>query len=230
MQNEKDFEKTEEKHTIKEKGEKILKKIQKKATAALVCIAVLFLVGGISYLSGRAAQKKQAELEEAKKMQMIDEHFISGKLEDMSELTTQKLSYSGVIEVTDGSIPYITQKGFLMTYTAKIRAGIDLSRATVKCGTNAIVITLPSAEIQSIDISPESIEFHAEKKALFNWSQNEDVTQALSLAQEDVEQKGDIGELLEQANDNARAIVTTLLEGIDDDRTIEVNINQDTVQ
>ena len=62
MQNEKDFEKTEEKHTIKEKGEKILKKIQKKATAALVCIAVLFLVGGISYLSGRAAQKVAEKL------------------------------------------------------------------------------------------------------------------------------------------------------------------------
>lgn len=34
--------------------------------------------------------------------------------------------YNGLIHYSDGSIPFLTQKAFNMTYRAEVRAGVDL--------------------------------------------------------------------------------------------------------
>ena len=80
----------------------------------------------------------------------VDIAFVSSKLEDAAELTTQKLYYSGLVTVKEGSIPFITQKGFSMTYTAVVTAGIkDLSQAkiTVDDAAKAVNVVLPASEI-----------------------------------------------------------------------------------
>ena len=138
--------------------------------------------------------------------------FINGKLEAVSELTTAKLTYTGLIKYSEGSIPFLTQNSFSMIYTATVRAGIDLSKAVVEITEEEVVIMLPACEIQSVDIDEESIEFYDEKWALFNRSTKEDVIDMVSAAKEDVTKKADIESLLESASLQTEALVKGLLE------------------
>ena len=103
----------------------------------------------------------------------VDIAFVSSKMEDAAELTTQKLYYSGLVTVKEGSIPFITQKGFSMTYTAVVTAGIkDLSQAkiTVDDAAKAVNVVLPASEILDVNVDESTIAFYDEKRALFNWT------------------------------------------------------------
>lgn len=148
--------------------------------------------------------------------------FINGKLEAVSELTTAKLTYTGLIKYSEGSIPFLTQNSFSMIYTATVRAGIDLSKAVVEITEEEVVIILPACEIQSVDIDEESIEFYDEKWALFNRSTKEDVIDMVSAAKEDVTKKADIESLLESASLQTKALVRGLLEDTIGERNLVI--------
>ncbi len=148
--------------------------------------------------------------------------FINGKLEAVSELTTAKLTYTGLIKYSEGSIPFLTQNSFSMIYTATVRAGIDLSKAVVEITEEEVVIMLPACEIQSVDIDEESIEFYDEKWALFNRSTKEDVIDMVSAAKEDVTKKADIESLLESASLQTKALVRGLLEDTIGERNLVI--------
>lgn len=148
--------------------------------------------------------------------------FINGKLEAVSELTTAKLTYTGLIKYSEGSIPFLTQNSFSMIYTATVRAGIDLSKAVVEITEEEVVITLPACEIQSVDIDEESIEFYDEKWALFNRSTKEDAIDMVSAAKEDVTKKADVESLLESASLQTEALVRGLLEDTIGERNLVI--------
>ena len=148
--------------------------------------------------------------------------FINGKLEAVSELTTAKLTYTGLIKYSEGSIPFLTRNSFSMIYTATVRAGIDLSKAVVEITEEEVVIMLPACEIQSVDIDEESIEFYDEKWALFNRSTKEDVIDMVSAAKEDVTKKADIESLLESASLQTKALVRGLLEDTIGERNLVI--------
>lgn len=150
----------------------------------------------------------------------ISASYVSNKLEAVSDLTTAKLFYTGFIRYSEGSIPFLTQNSFSMIYTATVRAGIDLSKAEVMVTENQVKILLPACEVQSIEIDPDSIEFYDERMALFNWSRKEDVTDTISAARADLEQKADIGNLLDSARRQTESIIRGLLAEAIGDRTL----------
>ena len=98
-----------------------------------------------------------------------------------------------------------------MIYDARIKAGIDLSRAQTEVSGNTITITLPPAEIQDITIDPDSLEFYDEKIALFNPDNKEDTVTALQYAKEDAEKNAAQKELLETAEAQAKLAIQKLL-------------------
>ena len=49
--------------------------------------------------------------------------YIDKKLEHIAELSTAEMIYTSLYTVTEGKIPFLTQKGFSMVYTAQVRAG-----------------------------------------------------------------------------------------------------------
>ncbi len=148
--------------------------------------------------------------------------FINGKLEAVSELTTAKLTYTGLIKYSEGNIPFLTQNSFSMIYTATVRAGIDLSKALVEITEEEVVITLPGCEIQAVDIDEESIEFYDERWALFNRSTKEDVIDMVSAAKEDVTKKADTESLLESARLQTEALVRGLLGDVIGERSLVI--------
>lgn len=193
-------------------------------TLPLIALAVSAVCLLCTFFSYRQVKKMKAEIARLMDDETIDEFFITGKLESISELTTQQLTYSGMIRVTDGKIPLLTQKGFIMTYTARIRAGVDLSQAVVDCTDTEVNITLPKATIQQTTVLPESIKFYDERIALLNPGRNEDVTKAIVLAEKDVCKKGDVSELLKQADMNAALLIINFLKDFTSGRKIEINM------
>lgn len=136
---------------------------------------------------------------------------IQEQLTESSDLATAKLEYRGLVRYENGDIDFLTKKGFTMVYDAEVRAGVDLSQATVEVNGKNVTVRLPMAEVQTISIDPDSIEFYDESFALFNWENKQDTTEALVLAKDDAEGKVDQASMIEQANSQAKTAVESLL-------------------
>ncbi|MCI8561126.1 MAG: DUF4230 domain-containing protein [Dorea sp.] len=142
---------------------------------------------------------------------------IEERLKKCSDLTTARLEYRGIIRYEDGDIQYINKKSFSMIYDAHIKAGIDLSQAEVSLSGKEITVTIPEPKVQDIVIDPDSLEFYDEKLALFNWTKKEDTAKAMKYAKEDAEKKVAQTDLIKQASQQAKTVVTTLLAPITED-------------
>lgn len=141
----------------------------------------------------------------------ITTSYITGKIDSVSELTTADLAYQGIVMYSDGTVPLLTQKSFAMTYTAHIHAGIDISRIKVEISDNQVVITIPDAQIQSVDVDSNSIKFYDERYALFNWTDKEDVVEAISAAEKDAAANANVEELISKANEQTAALLENIL-------------------
>ena len=142
----------------------------------------------------------------------ITTDYITGKLDVASELTTAELTYTGVLKYEDGSIPFLTKKGYSMVYTATVKAGIDFSQIQVDVKKDSVVVTLPEAEIQSVYVNPNTIDFYDESFALFNWGDKTDITKSIAAAENDIQTNADTGALIDKSNMQTERLVRALLE------------------
>lgn len=140
--------------------------------------------------------------------------YLEKALSDISELSTAELSYTGICTVEEGKIPFITKKGFSMLYTGSIKAGVDASKIGIEITDREVIITIPKAEIQSVVIDSDSIQFYDEKKALFNWTELRDSVDGIILAEENIKTQADTDGILERADKQAEYIVRGLLEAV----------------
>ena len=175
-----------------------------KGKILMLCMAVLLAAAGTAgfQISNMVHKQKQPKVTTA---------YISGKIDNISELTTTQLEYNGLIVLSDGKIPFLTQKGFSMRYTASIRAGIDISEVKIDITEKKVTVAIPDAQIQSVNVNSDSVVFYDEKHALFNWTYKEDIVNALSVAKEDAENRIDEDELLEKAKEQTETILKSVL-------------------
>lgn len=175
-----------------------------KGKILMLCMAVLLAAAGMAgfQISNMVHKQKQPKVTTA---------YISGKIDNISELTTTQLEYNGLIVLSDGKIPFLTQKGFSMRYTASIRAGIDISEVKIDITEEKVTVAIPDAQIQSVNVNSDSVVFYDEKHALFNWTDKEDIVNALSVAKEDAENRIDEDELLEKAKEQTETILKSVL-------------------
>lgn len=150
---------------------------------------------------------------EIKKLTVTVE-YLNKKLENLSELSAAKLSYTGICNIEEGKIPILTKKGYSMLYEAMVTAGIDASKIDIDIQDTTVVVTIPKSEIQVIKVDPNSIQFYDEKKALFNWTELGDSVNGIILAEEDIKEKASTDELLERADIQVEYIVKGMLEDI----------------
>ena len=177
-----------------------------------VVLSVLGFVGYEKFIEKPEIVEVEVPVEvEAPKPEITIE-YVDKKLENLGELATAEMTYNGLYSIVEGNIPFITQKGFSMTYEAQVKAGIDVSAIEVEVTDKEVVVTLPAAEIQTSYVNPESIQFYDEKMAVFNWTEKTDVTEAITSAEADVKEKADLDGLLERASKQAEYIVKGLLE------------------
>ena len=162
-------------------------------------------------------------LHDLKEKREISTDYISGKLEDVGELTTQKLTYTGYITLSKGKIPFINKNGFSMKYTATMRAGMEFAEFDIKVSENNVVVKIPHAEVLDVKVESETIEFYDEKFSLFNKYGKEGIAEAITLAEKDVLENAEYSELLERADEYAEELIHQILDGAVGDREVVVS-------
>ena len=187
---------------MKEQKESVFARTKSVIYTALVLVIALglgLLIGAI-FLGGR---KKEPEL---------TAEGIKARIEQVSELATAEMTYRGLVAFREGEIPLINQKSFHMLYDATIRAGIDVSKVQCDVTEEKVTLTLPHAEILGdVAVNPDSLRFYDERNSLFNSKDYEDVQWALAKAQEETERGADVEGLREEAEVNAKALITALM-------------------
>ena len=153
---------------------------------------------------------------------------VAEQLVECSELATMKLEYRGLVTYEEGELPLLTKKAFTMIYDADVRAGVDLSQATVEVAGSSVEVSLPAATVQSIAIDPDSLQFYDQRYALLNWQDRDDTAKALQMAQDDAEAKVDHTAMIGDAQKQAETIVETMLLPFteDGDYTVEVSFRE----
>ena len=166
---------------------------------ALLLGAVL-AAGGIFYMHMKAQPH-------------VDAKGLMERLEESSELTVEKSYYTGIVRFSEGTVPLINKNGFSMKYEAELDAGFDLEDVSIEVTDNAVVVTVPKAEILSIDIDPDSLEFYDNKTSLFKTDRKEATKKALQEAEKDAEENASRKGVLEAADKRAEVIFKGILEG-----------------
>ena len=193
------------------------KKKSRNAVVLVLVAIILILVAGIGgfFISYYMTHKK--------KEPEITSSFVESKIELVSDLTTAELSYSGVIHYEEGEIPFIDKKTYNMTYTAEVKAGINMDEIQVDIQGDKVDVTLPEPEIQGIKVDSNSVQFYDESFALFNWDSKEDGVKAISEAEKDVEEHADVEELKIKAKKQSVTIIQELLDSVLDDKEVYVH-------
>lgn len=145
----------------------------------------------------------------------VDTEYLIAKLQKSSELTTAKLEYTGFTKFKDKGIIILNRSDFLMTYTATARAGIDMKKVKIDADkiTKIIWLTIPKAEIQSVNVDPKKITYYDEKFALFNVDQKEDSDKAQALVEDEAKKELSKMGILKMADDQAEILIKGLLQG-----------------
>lgn len=143
------------------------------------------------------------------------------RIQPLSELNTVEMYFNEIIDFNDAKhfhnfeIPF-TQKSFIFTVKARVKAGIDLMPLTeenIRISGTEIILVLPAPTITSKEI----LEYKAydEQDGLFNEITTEDTFKALNQFEGSLEKQALDSGILEQAQNNARNSLTGLLKSLE---------------
>lgn len=180
-----------------------MKKIYRIIVLAL--IAVIVVSGAIFFRSGLLGNQER-----------FTSQGVIDQVKAISELNTVEMYFSEIIDFKDAltireiTIPF-TEKSFIFTVKARVKAGTDLSGLTnedVVLEENKLTLRLPEPEITSKEIL--SYQAYSEKDGLFNEVTNEDTLKALELFTEDLEKQALENGILYKARENAEKAIEDL--------------------
>lgn len=149
--------------------------------------------------------------------------IIQDGLNDMGVLITEEyyftevVSYSSVKKLFKTDIELkLTESNYLASYDGVVAAGFDFTGITVEKDDEAKTITvhIPKAEIQYVDIDPDSFEIYSEKEGLGNPITLEDYNRSLLELEATAKTKAVNRGLLDRANENAQAVITNFITGL----------------
>lgn len=143
----------------------------------------------------------------------VDTIFLKQILTKSSELTTAKLTITGLSDYNDEGVYIFNRADFTMCFTAIIRAGINLENVQIDSDPiqKKILITIPEAEIMDVKIDPNNIKFYGTGFALFNVNEKEDLAKALSLAEADARKEASSTGILDLANQQSETLIKGIL-------------------
>ncbi len=141
---------------------------------------------------------------------------IEQQISTCSELTTVKLTETGIVHYEDGMIPLIDKTTFNMVYKADVRVGVDLSEVDVSVDGKVITVALPRASVQEVGIDPASISLYDKSFTLVDGASEEDLATAIADAEADVAKNLDDDTLIETADQQAQDVITGLLSPLTD--------------
>ncbi len=192
-------------------------------TAVLIeTVLIIFLFGGIA-TQHRELQKKKEQILVAENISSkIDLSILTKEIRAIGELATAEYLYTDAGEFSDNmkiqevDIP-LTTKSFLIKWDGIVKAGIDVTEIAVNTDENAktITIRIPQAKILTHEIDRDSLETIDEHNNIFNNISVDDVNSFLNESKKDMEKRAIENGVLEQATENARALIMKFMESND---------------
>ena len=208
---------TKKKDVNKVTKDKVEKAMKKLGFSPVMIVIIVVALAVIAQSAAFIVDKVYAD--ESPK---ITRAFIDSKLETASELVSAKMIYNGLINYSNGKIPFITEDAFSMVYSAEVTAGIDISQVESEVTETQVVLKLPQVDVLSIAIDEDSIEFYDNNFALFKGDSKDDVAAALKQATVDVEKQEDLSQLKQTAKEQIETIMKNLFEGCIGDKELVI--------
>lgn len=98
----------------------------------------------------------------------ITTSLVMRKLETASDLTTARMTYTGITSFSDGDIPVLNETEAYVMYAAEISAGIDMNDVhVVELTDDSVVIEIPDIDIQSVHVDVDSVEVYNVRESIF---------------------------------------------------------------
>lgn len=182
----------------------------KTAKTLLLGAVLCIVVACVCFVGGRLSAGSGSETPQ------LDAVVLESQVRDISELASVTYTYTNMAQFESSNdfygvkIPFTT-KSFILTYDGTIKAGVDLSQATVDVSGNTVCITLPQAAILSHEIDEDSVEVFDEKTSIFNPFTVEDFSSFQADQKAAMEEKALDKGLLTEAQAKAEASVRQLL-------------------
>lgn len=196
----------------------------KKAIGGLVAIiivcALIFFAG--MHFGGKSSDP------------VITSTALTQQLQEANDLITMEYNYTKVgkfensLQLNGWDIP-LTTKSFLLAYSGKLSAGVNLNELEVEVDGNIIRVTLPAVEILSNTIDESSIEVYDETKNIFNPISIEDYTTFAKQQKLTVEEEAIENGFLSEAATKAQSSIRKFLEMVPDIKnnyTIEISFQE----
>ena len=150
----------------------------------------------------------------------VESRNIAFGLKDMGELVTQAGYFTNVQSSTSTrqlfgmDIPFTTSK-YIYSYDGVVKAGLDFSKIEVQVddANRTVTVLLPEIEILDVNIDNDSLKIYDESQSIFTPLHISDVNEAQIELKEQVRQTAIDNGILEEAEKNARTIISGFLSG-----------------
>ena len=151
------------------------------------------------------------------KQPRYDSSAIMEKIAYVKELSLVKYNYSGVISYSDYmkfmnlQVP-LTEKKFMIRYSGYVKAGIDVSQASVFVSGINVKVILPKPTIQETVIDEKTIQVFDESMNIFNPTKVADYQKAIVGEKNKIMQDALGKGILTESSDQAHKFITSLLD------------------
>ena len=158
----------------------------------------------------------------------ISTSLVMRKLETASDLTTARMTYTGITSFDDGSIPVLTTTEAYVVYSAEITAGIDMNDVhVVELTDDRVIIEIPEVAVQSVHVDASSVDVYVVQDSIFGSFDNDELLDIISDVEDDLldDASDPSNEEFMSFRDTARTQIESIFECIladsIGDRTIE---------
>ena len=223
-------------------GDKDMPVKTKRKSVVMIVLIVLVLaaiVGLLIWRGGRAAETplptprpqitpqvvvREKEVEKIVTVEKeITAELLQDGLRDMGKLITEEYYFTEVVDYSSVKkwwkleVPY-TESSYLASYDGVVSAGIDFAEIRVEKDdeNKEILVTLPAARIDTVDIDPSSLQVYSEKHGLGNpiavLDFNDSLIELENTARAKAEERG----VLTRADENAARLVRNFIASLVD--------------
>ena len=176
----------------------------------ITSIIFLFIFGVGIYFIGVMSANRNSE-------PTITSTSISQQLVEIQKLSVLEYNYTKVgkfensLTLNGWSIP-LTKKSFLLTYSGKLQAGVNLQDAKVSINDHTIIISLPEVQILENTLDENSIEVYDESKNIFNPISVSDYTNFSTKQKTEAEEEAIENGFLSEAATKAQSVIKSFLQ------------------